>query len=196
MCKYEIRIDLNYGNMNMPVGDNYNMAVEKFKKIKDDFANTPAKIILWNNERNIEQFVSKVDNRYDFKKHYNELINILVKINELGKELVNTEKELSEKKTESYHNIELTDYDNLSIGMLIELKKDLTIRRVTKECTKEYYAFHELNCKLIELLKNYKNVRHSKLLDSCSKTYYSKFYKESEKNKDKRISILNDLKIS
>lgn len=196
MCKYEIKINLNYGNMNVPVGDDYNKAVEEYKKIKNDFINTPATITLWNNEKGIEQFVSKVDNKYEFKKYYNELINILIKINSLGKELVLTEKELSEKKTKSYHDIELTDYDDLSMDMLINLKKDLTIRRLTKECSKEYYAFHELNCKLIELLKDYKSARHGKLLDSCSKTYYSKFYKESSKNKDKRISMLNDLKLS
>ena len=63
MCKYIIKIDLNYGNMNVPVGDNYNKAIEEYKRIKKDFANAPATITLWNNEKNIEQFVSKVDNK-------------------------------------------------------------------------------------------------------------------------------------
>lgn len=195
MCKYEIRVKLNYGEMNIPAGDNYNEAINQYKKIKNDFNNAPAIITLWNNEKNIEQFVSKVNNKYDFKRHYNELIDKLIEINSLGKELIETEKELANNKNENYHEIELTDYNDLSMDMLINLKKDLTIRRVTKECAKEYYAFHDLNCKLIELLRDYKSARHDKLLDSCGKTYYSKFYKESNKNKEKRISTLKDLKI-
>ena len=68
MCKYEVRVSLEYGKMNVNAGDNYNEALIKYKNIKNDFLNIPATITLFNNDKNIEQFTTKTNSKYDFVK--------------------------------------------------------------------------------------------------------------------------------
>lgn len=196
MCKYTIMIGLDYGKMNVECGDNYNLAIQKYKEIKKDFYNTPATITLYNNEKHIEQFTTKTKNEYSFEKLYNELIDKIIQINEIGEELTKKEKKLAESKNNSYHMIEETDYDDLSMDILLDLKKNLTQRRLVKDENKEYYAWHECNCKIIEILKDYKEARHDKITGSKWNIYRSKYYKEGTNCKEKRISILKDLKIN
>ncbi len=196
MCKYEVRVSLEYGKMNVNAGDNYNEALIKYKNIKNDFLNIPATITLFNNDKNIEQFTTKTNSKYDFVKKYNQIIDLLIDINEMGKELTVKEKEFSQKKNDAYHLIESTDYDELDIEMLLNFKKELTMRRSIKDENKEFYAFASFNNQLIELLSNYRNARHDRLLDNKNKTYKSKYYRESSNCKDKRVSILKDLKIN
>lgn len=196
MCKYEVQVKLNYGEMNIECGDNYNDAIAKFKKVKNDFLNVPATITLYNNDKDIEQFTSKTESDCNFTKLYNELVDTLVKINEVSTKLNEQEKELAEEKNKSYHKIEEMDYDELDVEMLLDLKKNLTKRRIVKEENREFYAFHEANCKILEILSDFKRIRPSKIHEGKNKAYRQKYYKENKNCKERRISVAKDLKLN
>nr|DAZ34403.1 MAG TPA: hypothetical protein [Caudoviricetes sp.] len=196
MCKYKISVEMKYGKCNIEGTDDYNMAIEKYKEIKEDFKNTPATITLYNTEKQIEQFTTKTKLDCNFDKLYNELIDVLIRINEASAKMTELEKQYNQAKNKSYHDIEMMDIDELNEDVLFDLKKQLTQRRVTEEGNRCFYSFHNANVKIIEILKDFKESRASKLHEGTNKAYRQPYYKEHENTKRKRITILKDLKIN
>lgn len=196
MCKYKISVEMKYGKYNIDGTDDYNMAIEKYKEIKEDFKNTPATITLYNTEKQIEQFTTKTKLDCNFDKLYNELIDVLIRINEASAKMTELEKRYNQAKNTSYHDIEMMDMNELNEDVLFNLKKQLTQRRVTEEGNRCFYSFHNANVKIIEILKDFKESRASKLHEGTNKAYRQPYYKEHENTKRKRITILKDLKIN
>jgi len=195
MCKYEVNVEMKYGKYNIPC-ESYNEAMVKYKEVKNELINIPAKITVWNCEKEIKQFSATTNPELEFKKLYNNLINTLIKINKISIELSEKENSYAKSKNSSYHMIEETDYEELDLDMLINLKKTLTERRIVKEENVQYFSFHECNVKIIELLSNFKNTRADKLHKNSNQLHRSKYYKESLNAKLKRITTLEDLKIN
>lgn len=193
MCKYEVKISLEYGNINVPATDNYNQALDKYREVKQQFNSVPCEIILWNNDKGCQQFISKNKPDKEFDKLYNQIKDALNKMTKIQIELLQQEEELSRTKNKSYHAIEETDINDLDLNMLINLKLDLSKRRIIKENNQQFYAFFDCYNKMIELLKSYKNEKHDKLLHNSNKIHQSKYYKESINVKKKRLSVISDL---
>ena len=59
MCKYKMSIDMKYGCMNINLGSTYKEALEKYNKVKSDYANVPCKMKVEDTEKKQVLFIKE-----------------------------------------------------------------------------------------------------------------------------------------
>ena len=70
MCsRYIINVNTKYGMQNIKAGDDYNIAIDKYREIKQFYENVPCTIKFYN--QNDVQFIKTPEK--DFDKLYNNL---------------------------------------------------------------------------------------------------------------------------
>ena len=52
MCRYKMSIEMEYGVMNINLGDIYKEAMVKYNKVKADYSEVPCKMIVKDNKFN------------------------------------------------------------------------------------------------------------------------------------------------
>ena len=59
MCRYKMSIEMEYGVMNINLGDIYKEALEKYNKVKSDYANIPCKMKVEDTEKKQVLFIKE-----------------------------------------------------------------------------------------------------------------------------------------
>lgn len=144
MCKYIVKVDLDYGNFEAEAGNDYKKAISKYKKIRKDFNNIPCVVRMVNKETNKDVFAPTKRNN-DFVDSFNNLIDMLYDLTssriDVGKETGTYEK----TKDEWYHELEEANFGELNteqkIEFLEDLKVDVTKRRINKKENAKYAVF-------------------------------------------------------
>ena len=80
--RYSMSINVNYGNMKLDLGDDYKMAINRYNKVKKDFASIPCEMSFIDEESHKPLFV-KVNKQNSFDILYKQLIEILTEMSKL-----------------------------------------------------------------------------------------------------------------
>ena len=191
MCKYQIQINNKYGNMMINAGDNYSEAINKYKEVKDEYASITCDINFLNDGK--IQCQKKNDN--SMEKLYDNLLDVLVKIAEHEIEMSEKEEEFNRAKNANYHMIEELDTSKLSdeeqLDIFKNMKTMLTKRRSIESENQKAYAFHDTFLKIYDAIENYENKDKCKVNKNISR-FKDQYYRESPKNKQKRLSNLQN----
>lgn len=195
MCDYLLKVNLDYGEFTMEV-DSYNEMMEKYEQLKKDYEHLPCEITAWSNIKDMKLFTKKCGNDNTLEKHYNNIVDSLIKIAELEYQNRKDEISFNDVKFDFNHKIEtlniLDDEEILSITK--EYKKQLTKRRIIKSEGNKLYAFHDCLLEMIESLHKYRDTQYKKESESCNSKYEKSYYKEKQDKKLNRISRLNNIR--
>lgn len=158
MCKYMVKVDLDYGSFEAEAGSDYKEAIDRYKKVREDFNKVPCVIRMINKETNKDVFAPTRRNN-DFVDSFNSLIDVLYDLTEtridIGKETSNYDK----TKSEWYHEIEEANFSNLNtkqkVEFLEDLKADVTKRRINKKENAKYATFQGCLNDIIDRIVEY-----------------------------------------
>ena len=198
MCRYKMSIEMEYGVMNINLGDIYKEALEKYNKVKSDYANIPCKMKVEDTEKNQVLFI-KENKENSFEKAYNQLLSSLIEMSRMQLNLSKNEKKYTECRNNLYHNLETTDLSQLSadeqIDYLMNMKSQLNKRRIIEEENKKLFGFYESFTAIYDIIMKYEENKE-KLNNQGVHRYGKTYYKENasiKKERNKRLlGILNN----
>ena len=198
MCRYKLNIEMQYGCMNINLGDVYKEALEKYNKVKADYTNVPCKMKVEDTEKNQVLFI-KENKENSFEKAYNQLLSSLIEMSRLQLNLSKNEKKYTECRNELYHDLETTDISQLSadeqIDYLMNMKSQLNKRRIIEEENKKLFGFYESFTAIYDIIMKYEENKE-KLNNQGVHRYSKTYYKENasvKKERNKRLlGILNN----
>ena len=198
MCRYKMSIEMQYGVMNINLGDIYKEALEKYNKVKADYTNVPCKMKVEDTEKKQVLFV-KENKENSFEKAYNQLLSSLIEISRMQLNLSKNEKKYTECRNELYHDLETTDISQLSadeqIDYLMNMKSQLNKRRIIEEENKKLFGFYESFTAIYDIIMKYEENKE-KLNNQGVHRYGKTYYKENasvKKERNKRLlGILNN----
>lgn len=173
MCKYLVQVKMNFGNMSISAGDNYQEAINKYHEIKEYYNSIPCEISFYNREKNEVQF-TKVNKDDSFDKLYNDLINSLANISRHMIDIRRRESNLTEVRNQLYHQLELTS---------------LSSRRLIEDESQKMYAFFDSFKDICNSISKYDNEKENKLRHG-QKRYGNAYYSEDLSNKKQRTKKL------
>lgn len=192
MCKYLVQVKMNFGNMSVSAGDNYQEAINKYHEIKEYYNSIPCEISFYNKEKDDVQF-TKVNKDDSFDKLYNDLINNLANISRHMVDIRRRESNLTEVRNEMYHALELTSLSDLTeeeqLKMLFDMKAKLSSRRLIEDESQKMYAFFDSFKDICNLISKYDNEKESKLRHG-QKRFGNAYYSEDLSNKKQRTKKL------
>ena len=197
MSRYKLRIEMQYGNMNINLGSTYKEALEKYNKVKTDYINVPCKMKVEDTEKKQVLFV-KENKENSFEKAYNQLLSSLIEMSRMQLNLSKNEKKYTECRNNLYHDLETTDLSQLStdeqIDYLMNMKSQLNKRRIIEEENKKLFGFYDTFTKIYDLIMEYEDNRE-KLNNIGSHRYGNEYYREDNSVKKKRskhlLEVLN-----
>ena len=197
MSRYKLRIEMQYGNMNINLGSTYKEALEKYNKVKTDYINVPCKMKVEDTEKKQVLFV-KENKENSFEIAYNQLLSSLIEMSRMQLNLSKNEKKYTECRNNLYHDLETTDLSQLStdeqIDYLMNMKSQLNKRRIIEEENKKLFGFYDTFTKIYDLIMEYEDNRE-KLNNIGSHRYGNEYYREDnsvKKARSKRLlQILN-----
>lgn len=191
--KYIVNVGTKFGVENIRLGDNYKLAIKKYKEIKEFYKNVPCTIKFYN-EDDI-QFVKTPEK--DFEKLYNDLIDSVIALAKYQVELCKTETKLQEVRNFLYHDLEQMDLskmtDDEQIEYLIKMKSELTKRRINEKENQKNFAFFDCFNNIYDSLCSYVGTKNQKE-DYGAKRYSNRYYTEDISTKKKRVKKLHNLK--
>ena len=198
MCRYKMSIEMEYGVMNINLGDIYKEALEKYNKVKADYTNVPCKMKVEDTEKKQVLFI-KENKENSFEKAYNQLLSSLIEISRMQLNLSKNEKKYTECRNELYHDLETTDISQLSadeqIDYLMNMKSQLNKRRIIEEENKKLFGFYESFTAIYDIIMKYEENKE-KLNNQGVHRYGKTYYKENasvKKERNKRLlGILNN----
>ena len=198
MCRYKMSIEMEYGVMNINLGDIYKEALEKYNKVKADYTNVPCKMKVEDTEKKQVLFI-KENKENSFEKAYNQLLSSLIEISRMQLNLSKNEKKYTECRNELYHDLETTDISQLSadeqIDYLMNMKSQLNKRRIIEEENKKLFSFYESFTAIYDIIMKYEENKE-KLNNQGVHRYGKTYYKENasvKKERNKRLlGILNN----
>ena len=192
MCRYKMSIEMEYGVMNINLGDIYKEALEKYNKVKADYTNVPCKMKVEDTEKKQVLFV-KENKENSFEKAYNQLLSSLIEISRMQLNLSKNEKKYTECRNELYHDLETTDISQLSadeqIDYLMNMKSQLNKRRIIEEENKKLFGFYESFTAIYDIIMKYEENKE-KLNDQGTHRYGKKYYRENASVKKERSKRL------
>ena len=197
MCRYKMSIEMEYGVMNINLGDIYKEALEKYNKVKADYTNVPCKMKVEDTEKKQVLFI-KENKENSFEKAYNQLLSSLIEISRMQLNLSKNEKKYTECRNELYHDLETTDISQLSadeqIDYLMNMKSQLNKRRIIEEENKKLFGFYDTFTKIYDLIMEYEENREKLSNQGCHR-YGNEYYREDNSVKKKRsehlLEVLN-----
>ena len=198
MSRYKLRIEMQYGNMNINLGSTYKDALEKYNKVKTDYINVPCKMKVEDTEKKQVLFV-KENKENSFEKAYNQLLSSLIEMSRMQLNLSKNEKKYTECRNNLYHDLETTDISQLStdeqIDYLMNMKSQLNKRRIIEEENKKLFGFYESFTAIYDIIIKYEENKE-KLNNQGVHRYGKAYYKENasvKKERNKRLlGILNN----
>ena len=192
MSRYKLRIEMQYGNMNINLGSTYKEALEKYNKVKTDYINVPCKMKVEDTEKKQVLFV-KENKENSFEKAYNQLLSSLIEMSRMQLNLSKNEKKYTTCRNELYHDLETTDISQLStdeqIDYLMNMKSQLNKRRIIEEENKKLFGFYDTFTKIYNLNMEYEENRE-KLNNMGSHRYGNEYYREDNSVKKARTKRL------
>ena len=198
MCRYKLNIEMQYGCMNINLGDVYKEALEKYNKVKADYINVPCKMKVEDTEKKQVLFI-KENKENSFEKAYNQLLSSLIEMSRMQLNLSKNEKKYTECRNNLYHDLETTDLSQLStdeqIDYLMNMKSQLNKRRIIEEENKKLFGFYESFTAIYDIIMKYEENKE-KLNNQGVHRYGKTYYKEdasAKKERTKRLlGILNN----
>lgn len=192
---YKIKIGLKYGSFSVK-SDTYKECMEKYHEIKNEYANIPAEITVYKDDK--IQFV-KYTGKKSFEKLYNNLIDNLIEIGKYQVEVTREEHNYGKVKNDLYHELEELDLgeldDRKQLDFLNNMKSELTKRRITENENRKLYGFDKAYNTILDALNNYIQ-KEKPIKDEASvKRYNETYYTESNGKKKEKIKKLQNLKI-
>ena len=186
--RYELNINMEYGNMRVNLGDTYKEAMEKYNKVKVDYADIPCVMTVTDNSKVL--FV-KENKDQSFDKLYDQLLSTLV-------EMSKKEKRFTALRNEMYHELECKDLSELSTEeqaeYLMKMKSELNKRRIVESQNQKQYAFFDTFTKIYNLVIEYEE-KKEKMQHHGSERFGKTYYKEDASAKKERskklLQILN-----
>ena len=196
--RYKMNIEMKYGCMNINLGSTYKEALEKYNKVKLDYANVPCKMKVEDTEKKQVLFV-KENKENSFEKAYNQLLSSLIEMSRMQLNLSKNQKKYTECRNNLYHNLETTDLSQLStdeqIDYLMNMKTQLNKRRIIEEENKKLFGFYESFIAIYDIIMKYEENKE-KLNNQGVHRYGKTYYKENasvKKERNKRLlGILNN----
>ena len=195
MCRYKMSIEMEYGVMNINLGDIYKEALEKYNKVKSDYSEVPCKMIVKDNE---DVLFIKDNKEQSFDKLYKQLLSILVEMSKLQLNMSKKEKKFTALRNEMYHELECKDLSELNTEeqaeYLMKMKSELNKRRIIESQNQKQYAFFDTFTKIYDLVIEYEE-KKEKMQHHGSERFGKKYYKEDASAKKERskklLQILN-----
>ena len=197
MSRYKLRIEMQYGNMNINLGSTYKEALEKYNKVKTDYINVPCKMKVEDTEKKQVLFV-KENKENSFEKAYNQLLSSLIEMSRMQLNLSKNEKKYTTCRNELYHDLETTDISQLStdeqIDYLMNMKSQLNKRRIIEEENKKLFGFYESFTAIYDIIMKYeenKEKLNNQGVHRYGKTYYKEDGSAKKERSKKLLQILN-----
>ena len=197
MCRYKMSIEMEYGVMNINLGDVYKEAMVKYNKVKSDYANIPCKMKVEDTEKNQVLFI-KENKENSFEKAYNQLLSSLIEMSRMQLNLSKNEKKYTTCRNELYHDLETTDLSQLStdeqIDYLMNMKSQLNKRRIIEEENKKLFGFYESFTAIYDIIMKYeenKEKLNNQGVHRYGKTYYKEDASAKKERSKKLLQILN-----
>ena len=195
MCRYKMSIEMEYGVMNINLGDIYKEAMVKYNKVKADYSEVPCKMIVKDNE---DVLFIKDNKEQSFDKLYNQLLSILAEMSKLQLNMSKKEKKFTALRNEMYHELECKDLSELNTEeqaeYLMKMKSELNKRRIIESQNQKQYAFFDTFTKIYDLVIEYEE-KKEKMQHHGSERFGKKYYKEDASAKKTRskhlLEILN-----
>ena len=195
MCRYKMSIEMEYGVMNINLGDIYKEALEKYNKVKSDYSEVPCKMIVKDNE---DVLFIKDNKEQSFDKLYKQLLSILVEMSKLQLNMSKKEKKFTALRNEMYHELECKDLSELSTEeqaeYLMKMKSELNKRRIIESQNQKQYAFFDTFTKIYDLVMEYEEKREKMEHHGCErfgKAYYKEDASAKKERAKKLLQILN-----
>ena len=195
MCRYKLNIEMQYGCMNINLGDVYKEAMEKYNKVKSDYSDIPCVMTVTDNSKVL--FV-KENKDQSFDKLYNQLLSILVEMSKLQLNMSKREKKFTALRNEMYHETELLDVGQMTVEQqaeyLMNMKNKLTQRRIIETENQKQYAFFDTFTKIYDLVIEYEEKKEKMEHHGCErfgKTYYKEDASAKKERSKKLLQILN-----
>ena len=193
--RYELNINMEYGNMRVNLGDTYNEAMEKYNKVKVDYSDIPCVMTVTDNSKVL--FV-KENKDQSFDKLYDQLLSILVEMSKLQLNMSKKEKRFTALRNEMYHELECKDLSELNTEeqaeYLMKMKSELNKRRIIETQNQKQYAFFDTFTKIYDLVMEYEEKREKMEHHGCErygKTYYKEDASAKKERSKKLLQILN-----
>ena len=195
MCRYKMSIEMEYGVMNINLGDIYKEAMAKYNKVKADYSEVPCKMIVKDNE---DVLFIKDNKEQSFDKLYKQLLTTLAEMSELQLNMSKKEKKFTALRNEMYHELECKDLSELSTEeqaeYLMKMKSELNKRRIIESQNQKQYAFFDTFTKIYDLVIEYEEKREKMEHHGCErygKTYYKEDASAKKERSKKLLQILN-----
>ena len=193
--RYELNINMEYGNMRVNLGDTYKEAMEKYNKVKVDYADIPCVMTVTDNSKVL--FV-KENKDQSFDKLYNQLLSILAEMSKLQLNMSKKEKRFTALRNEMYHELECKDLSELSTEeqaeYLMKMKSELNKRRIIESQNQKQYAFFDTFTKIYDLVMEYEEKKGKMERHGCER-FGKAYYKEDASAKKERskhlLEVLN-----
>ena len=193
--RYELNINMEYGNMRVNLGDTYKEAMEKYNKVKADYSDIPCVMTVTDNSKVL--FV-KENKDQSFDKLYDQLLSTLVEMSKLQLNMSKKEKRFTALRNEMYHELECKDLSELNTEeqaeYLMKMKSELNKRRIIETQNQKQYAFFDTFTKIYDLVMEYEE-KKEKMQHHGSERFGKKYYKEDASAKKTRskhlLEILN-----
>lgn len=193
--RYELNINMEYGNMRVKLGDTYKEAMEKYNKVKADYSDIPCVMTVTDNSKVL--FV-KENKDQSFDKLYDQLLSILVEMSKLQLNMSKKEKRFTALRNEMYHELECKDLSELNTEeqaeYLMKMKSELNKRRIIESQNQKQYAFFDTFTKIYDLVMEYEEKREKMEHHGCErygKTYYKEDASAKKERSKKLLQILN-----
>ena len=195
MCRYKLNIEMQYGCMNINLGDVYKEAMEKYNKVKVDYADIPCVMTVTDNSKVL--FV-KENKDQSFDQLYKQLLSTLAEMSKLQLNMSKREKKFTALRNEMYHKLECEDLSGLTIEeqseYLMKMKSELNKRRIIETQNQKQYAFFDTFTKIYDLVMEYEEKREKMEHHGCErygKTYYKEDASAKKERSKKLLQILN-----
>ena len=196
MCRYKMSIEMEYGVMNINLGDIYKEAMVKYNKVKADYSEVPCKMIVKDNE---DVLFIKDNKEQSFDKLYNQLLSILAEMSKLQLNMSKKEKKFTALRNEMYHELECKDLSELNTEeqaeYLMKMKSELNKRRIIESQNQKQYAFFDTFTKIYNLVIEYEEKKEKMQHHGCER-FGKAYYKEDASAKKERakrlLGILNN----
>ena len=193
--RYELNINMEYGCMRVNLGDTYKEAMEKYNKVKVDYADIPCVMTVTDNSKVL--FV-KENKDQSFDKLYNQLLSTLAEMSKLQLNMSKREKKFTALRNEMYHETELLDVGQMTVEQqaeyLMNMKNKLTQRRIIETENQKQYAFFDTFTKIYDLVIEYEEKREKMEHHGCErfgKAYYKEDASAKKERSKKLLQILN-----
>ena len=196
MCRYKMAIEMEYGVMNINLGDTYKEAMVKYNKVKADYSEVPCKMIVKDNE---DVLFVKDNKEQSFDKLYKQLLSTLAEMSKLQLNMSKREKKFTALRNEMYHETELLDVGQMTVEQqaeyLMNMKNKLTQRRIIEEENKKLFGFYESFTAIYDIIMKYeenKEKLNNQGVHRYGKTYYKEDASAKKERSKKLLGILNN----